>query len=392
MAKKNDDVFDGFTLGDLSGVLSHTEDSTLPKGTGDNIPVIDPKELEELLDSKDDKTIVDDPEDDSSELEDKDGKDDKDIEEDKDKEDKDKKDEDQDDKDQDDKNEDEDLSEYEADISKFFVGKLADELGWSLGDNEKFDSVSDVIDYMQELVEESSKPNFANDEVAKFNEFVRDGGTLRKFYEGVVHGTLDLEDFDLEVDENKRAIVREDNRNQGYSEKQIIRKIERYENAGTLEEEAEDSKDNVEKFREKSAEKLLKDQQKFAIESEKQQQKFFGDVQSYVKTLKDIRGISISEVEKKKLLGDIFKADQSGQTQYQKIYSENFAKNLVESAYFTLMGDTITEKIRKREQTNAAKDLKRKLKTSKSKRTKGKVEDQDTTVSGGLGFLSNQLL
>ena len=56
-----------------------------------------------------------------------------------------------------------------------------------------------------------------------------------------------------------------------------------------------------------------------------------------------------SEVEKKQLLNDIFKADQSGQTQYQKLYSENLAKNLIESAYFTIKGDTIIEAIQKKE-------------------------------------------
>jgi len=93
------------------------------------------------------------------------------------------------------------------------------------------------------------------------------------------------------------------------------------------------------------------------------------------------------------LLADIFKADQDGQTRYQKLYSENLAKNLIESAFFTLKGDTIIEAMQRKERTDAAKNLKQKLQTSKGKRTKAKGDDQSTTpVSGGLSFLSDQLL
>jgi len=376
MIKQNDDVLDGFTLGDLSSVLiPNTDGLTIPKDKGNTgIPEVDPEDLKDLIDSNP-EDLEDDSEEDKilteeDEFEEEDKL--KDVDEDEDSE--------------------EGLGEYESDVSKFFMEKMAEELGWSLTDDDKFESVSDVIDYMEGIVADASQPQYASEEVATFDEFVKNGGTLRKFYENTISGTVDLEDFNLEVDENKRAIIREDLRNQGLSEKQIIRKIERYETAGVLDEEAEDSLSNVEISREKKAQKLLKDQENFAKQSQMEQQKLFNDVQSYVKTLKDIRGIPVSEVEKNKLINDIFRQDNLGKTQYQKVYVDNLAKNLIESAYFTLMGDSIIDKMKKRGQTDAAKDLKRKLKTSKSKRTKQKDNDQDLTVSGGLSLLSNQLL
>ena len=56
------------------------------------------------------------------------------------------------------------------------------------------------------------------------------------------------------------------------------------------------------------------------------------------------------------------------------------------------MGDKIFDTVKKSAKSSAAKDLKRKLKTSKSKRTKTKDDDQDLSVTGGLGLLSDQLL
>lgn len=379
---KNDDVFDGFTLGDLSGMLSADGPKLDDKDKG--IPEIDPEDLEgeEEEDSSDDSKD-DSGDDDIEDTEDSETGSDDDID-------------DEGDVDSDDTVDDDsdktDLGEFEADISRFFMDKFADELGWSLGEDEKFGSISEVIDYIQDMVEESSKPEYASEEVQQFDEFVKSGGSLRKFYEDVVSGTVDLENVDLDSEETQRSLVREDLRNKGYNEKNITKKIERYEEAGVLADEAEDAKLSIEEFRKDKAEKLLRDQEKYNKLREQEQQKFFDDVQSYVKKLKDIRGISISEQEKKKLLDDIFKADATGQTKYQKVYAEDIARNLIESAYFTLMGDTIVNKLQRREKTNAAKDLKQKLKTSKSKRTKQKDKDQDLTVSDGLRLLSNQLM
>jgi len=374
MVKKDEkDVFDGFTLGDL-GSLIGSDVPGMPKDIGSGIPEVDPEDIIKKDDDEDDSddsenTLDDDNEDEVDEV---DGID----------------------KDDDaaDDSEPEDLGEFESDVSKFFMEKMAEELGWDLNETEKFESVSDVIDYMQGIVEEASQPAFANEDVEKFNEFVLNGGNLRKFYEDTISNTLDLGDFDIDNEENQRAIIREDLRNKGISENLISKKIERYETAGVLNEEAEESLSSVETFRQKKAERLLGDQKKANQFVEQEQQKFLDDVNSYVKKLKDIRGVPISDQEKKKLIDAIFKADSTGQTQYQKIYSSNIAKNLIESAYFTLMGDAILEKMQRKEKTNAAKDLKRKLKTSKSRRTKTKDNDQDLTVSDGLRLLSDQLL
>lgn len=77
------------------------------------------------------------------------------------------------------------------------------------------------------------------------------------------------------------------------------------------------------------------------------QQKFFDDVVGEIKSLDNIRGIKIPAKDKKELLAYIFKADASGKTQYQKDYSKS-VKNLIESAYFTMRGDTLLDAAKNR--------------------------------------------
>lgn len=66
----------------------------------------------------------------------------------------------------------------------------------------------------------------------------------------------------------------------------------------------------------------------------------------------NIRGIKIPQKDKQALLEYIFKPTADGKTQYQKDYSKS-VKNLLESAYFTMKGDTLL-KAAKSEGSNAA--------------------------------------
>ena len=100
------------------------------------------------------------------------------------------------------------------------------------------------------------------------------------------------------------------------------------------------------------------------------QQKFFDDVVGEIKSLDNIRGIKIPPKDKKELLAYIFKADANGKTQYQKDYSKS-VRNLIESAYFTMRGDTLLDAAKKQGTSSAIKNLKNSLRsTSVSKNTK----------------------
>jgi hypothetical protein len=265
--------------------------------------------------------------------------------------------------------EDTDLSEYESDITTYVQEKLFSKLGWDVSEEDKFESIDDLVGYLEQVVEENSQPDFASDEVAKINEFVRNGGDINKFYQDV-YTPLSLKDIDLTQESNQKLLIRENLKNQGYSEERINRFVQRYEDAGTLEEEANDALELVKEYRAEKEKKLLKDQENFSRQQKEQQQKFVSDVQEYVKSIDSLRGIKISKEDKNKVLKYVFDVDASGVSQFQKDYSKSFVKNLIESAFLTMKGDAVFTSIENKAKSTAALELKKKLQQSKTKRSK----------------------
>jgi len=277
-----------------------------------------------------------------------------------------------------------DLGEAEPEISQFVQEKLGEALGWEFGDDEKFESINDVVDFLKEVVDTNSTPEFASDEVSALNEFVQNGGNIEDYIQ-TAKGEINLDTIDLSQEDNQKAVIKDLLKEQGYSDDRIKRSIERYEDAGVLEDEANDAKETLEEMREKKSKKLLEDQKKQREELQKQQQKYIQDVEKEVNSLESVRGIPISDQEKKQLMDYIFKPTADGRTKYQKDYlSDN--KNLIESAYFTMKGDAFVQKVQRKANSDAAKNLKKKLST------KGKNNKKDQDDSGFVwGSISSQL-
>jgi hypothetical protein len=285
--------------------------------------------------------------------------------------------------------------ELESEITKIFQDKLSEELGWEFGEDEQFKTPKEMIEYLTDMVQEASKPDFANDEIRKLDEFVKNGGDLKKFYEVSDTGGLDLDSIELDENEvNQKAVLSEYLRNvRNYSNDRANKAINRWDEGGTLAEEAEDALELLKEYKTEKSETLLKEQEKQAKEFQLEQQKYISNVQDSIKSLNNIRGINISSKEKQDLLDYIFKPGRDGATQYQKDYQSN-VKNLIESAYFTKMGDKLLDKVKKSASTNAYKNVHEKLKASKGKRQKtsgGQLQDdkkQSNTLEQ-LGTLIN---
>lgn len=252
-----------------------------------------------------------------------------------------------------------------------FFDAVAEEMGLEVEEGEdKPSTVEELCEYFREMIEENSTPEYASEEVAQLDEFVRNGGKLEDYFKAAP--AIDYETFDTTIEENQKRIVRELLAAKGFNEKQIARKIEKYEDAGILEDEAEDALEAMKDIAEERKEQLLAQQKKENDQRVERQQRFVDDVVTNIKSLKDIRGIAIPEKDKKALLNYIFKADADGLTQYQKDYSKS-VKNLIESAYFTMKGDTLLDTAKKIGTSSAIKTLKQSLKNTGSSKNSKKV-------------------
>lgn len=252
-----------------------------------------------------------------------------------------------------------------------FFDAVAEEMGLEVEEGEdKPATVEELCEYFRDMIEENSTPEYASEEVAQLDEFVRNGGKLEDYFKAAP--AIDYETFDTTIEENQKRIVRELLAAKGFNEKQIARKIEKYEDAGILEDEAEDALEAMKDIAEERKEQLLAQQKKENEQRVERQQRFVDDVVTNIKSLKDIRGIAIPEKDKKALLNYIFKADADGLTQYQKDYSKS-VKNLIESAYFTMKGDTLLDTAKKIGTSSAIKTLKQSLKNTGSSKNSKKV-------------------
>lgn len=259
---------------------------------------------------------------------------------------------------------DDDVDEEESSKITALFDAIAEELEWEFDDDEEEEkpkTVEELVNYFKEVIKEQSVPQYANEDVAKLDEFVRNGGDLNDYF--TLTPEIDYENFDTTIESNQKQIVKMLLAEKGFNEKQIARKIEKYEDAGILEDEAEDALEAMKEIEETKKEQLLEDQRKQHEQMVARQQKFMDDVVGEINAMKDIRGIKVPEKDKKALLAYIFKADANGKTQYQKDYSKS-VKNLIESAYFTMKGDTLLDTAKKMGTSSAIKNLKQSLRST----------------------------
>ena len=248
---------------------------------------------------------------------------------------------------------------------------VAESFGWNVDDIEEDArpvTVEGLTDYLREVVEQNSKPEYADERVQKLDEYIKNGGRFEDFY-AVQQQELNYDTLDIEDEQNQRAVIREFLQANGYKEDQINNKIDRYENADMLEEEAEDALSRLKTIRQQQAEQLQQEQEQARLKQEEQNKAFITDMSTQINGLKEIRGIAIPKEDRKALFEYIFKQDANGMSQYQKDFQKNLTRNLIESAYFTMRADSFVTEAKKAGQTTAAQKLRQMLRHSSKNHT-----------------------
>ena len=271
--------------------------------------------------------------------------------------------------------------EDDSELVGNFFDAMAEELGWEFDEEEaesKPKNVQELISYFKTVIEENSKPDFASEEIEALDAYVKQGGDLKKYLQ--IDAELDLDDIDLDEESNQKAVVKMLLKEKGFSSKQIDKKISKYEDAGLLEDEAQDAIEDLKEIREQRKEQLLKEQKKQYEQYQEQQRTFYNNVVDEIKGLKNIRGIAIPEKDKKVLIDYILKPDADGRTKYQKDYAKGGVKNLIESAYFTMNADKLLEAAKREGNNKAVERFRNSLKStsvsSKSKQTQTSSSDE----------------
>lgn len=260
---------------------------------------------------------------------------------------------------------------------------VGESLGWNMADfndDDKPVTVDQFTEYLGKVVEQNSVPKYADDRIAKLDEYVKNGGKFEDFY-AKQQESLSFENLDLENESNQKSVIRELLKYNGYTDEQINNKISRYEDADMLYDESEDALERLKFIRQQEIEDSRKRQEELAKQQEEQNKQFFQNVSQDISSLDSIRGISIPKEDRAALYDYIFKVDQDGISQYQKDFNANLSKNLIESAYFTMKGDALVSGAKRDGETSAAEKLRKLLRhTSKNHTTYNSQQKQKSAA------------
>ena len=248
----------------------------------------------------------------------------------------------------------------EAEQVGAFFDAFAEAAGWSVDDSERPKNVDEFVEYMSKVAEENSIPQYADDRIAQLDQYVKNGGRFEDFYQ-TQQRSMYYDNIDIEDESNQKAVVRDYYKLQGMNDEQINRKIERYEDADMLEDEATDAINYLKAYEAQQAQYMAQQQEAQRQAQEQQAAQFVEDLTNGINGLADIRGIAIPKEDKKALYDYITKTDADGLTQYQKDFNGNLVNNLIESAYFTMKGDALLGEAKRNGQTSAASKLRNML-------------------------------
>lgn len=274
---------------------------------------------------------------------------------------------------------DEGLETEAANVGAFFDA-FAEQLGWEVTDEEKPKSVEDLIGYIEDVVEENSKPQYADERIARLDAYVKNGGNFEDFYNKMSQ-SIEYDSLDIEDEDNQKLAVRDYLKLSGYTDEQISKKIERYEDADMLADEAEDALERLKLYQQRQVEEQQAYQEQIRKQQQEQAQQFVINLNSTIDNLKSIRGVTIPKEDRKLLFDYITKVDANGLTQYQKDFNKNMVNNLIESAYFTMKGDALIGEATRNGQTTAANKLRQMLRHTTKNHSTYNIDDKQRSVA-----------
>lgn len=260
-------------------------------------------------------------------------------------------------------------------VSAFFDA-FAEANGWTVNEDEKPTTIEGLIQYITDLVDENSTPTYSDPRIKQLDEYVKNGGSFDDFYNGMSE-ELKYDSLDMEDESNQKAVIKEYLKLQGYSDDQVNSKLERYEDADMLEDEANDAVKILKNIKQQQLEQQQQAQQLAYEEQQRQITEFAENLNKEIFNLTNIRGLNIPKEDRKQLYDYITKVDKDGYTQYQKDFGKNQIKNIIESAYFTMKGDALLTEAAKGGQTSAVKKLRQILKSSSKNHSSKSLGDEN---------------
>ena len=268
----------------------------------------------------------------------------------------------------------------EAEQVGLFFDAIGQSLGWNMDDIKEEDrplTVDNLTDYIREVIDQNSVPQYADERVQQLDEYVKNGGKFEDFY-GQQQTSLSYDNLDMDDETNQKNVISELLRYNGYTDEQIKNKIERYEDADMLEEESEDALSRLKTIKKQQIEYEQQQQQLYMQQQEEQQKAFYAQCMNQINNLQSVQGIQIPASDRAKLADYIFNVDQDGVSKFQKDYNDQdkFINNLLTTAYITMKGDSLITTAKRDGESSATEKLRKILRHSSRNRSTYNTEEK----------------
>ena len=273
---------------------------------------------------------------------------------------------------------------HEAQQVGLLFDAIGESFGWNMDDIKEEDrplTVDDLTNYMREVVQQNSVPQYADERIQQLDEYVKNGGKFEDFY-GKQQQSISYDNMDMEDEDNQKAVVSELLRYSGYTDDQIKNKISRYEDADMLEEESADALDVLKQIKQHELEMAQQQQAAYLKQQEEQSKQFYTDCMNQINSLSSILGVQIPKEDRPKLADYIFNVDQNGVSKFQRDYNnkDNFINNLLTTAYITMKGDSFVSTAKRDGESSATEKLRKMLRHQAKNHTAYNVEDKPKSV------------
>jgi|WetSurMetagenome_2_1015567.scaffolds.fasta_scaffold00277_30 hypothetical protein len=141
---------------------------------------------------------------------------------------------------------DDEVDEDETTAVSNFFDVFAEALNVEVDEENKPDSIEALTDWVRDLIDENSKPTYSSEQVKNLDDYIKNGGKFEDYYNQLSKG-IDYDNIDMENEDNQKTIIKEYLKKEGYSDTQINKKINRFEETGLLEDEANDALEILDK-------------------------------------------------------------------------------------------------------------------------------------------------
>ncbi|BAX03431.1 VIP2; Actin-ADP-ribosylating toxin family protein [Azobacteroides phage ProJPt-Bp1] len=229
-------------------------------------------------------------------------------------------------------------------VNKWF-DVLVDEYGWgNIPEENRPKDMKQFSEYVVDIIRENSVPQYSHPDVQALDEYVKNGGDINTYLRTA--SEINYDNVNINNPHDCQMVIAHNLRLQGFNDKQIAHKINKYTEAGLLQDEGASSLAIMKSWSNSQKQALVQRQQQEAQAAQQQDAGFVQAVASVMDQTQEVFGMPLSRRDKAELFEYMFTpVNEYGHSRFALDYSSN-PDFLVRNAYLCMKKDKASRNLR----------------------------------------------